>query len=63
MIFIVISHFLLNKTHLVTGSSNITSSENLAEKRPFSEENTNDFLEFPLYKTKYNPSGTLSNSG
>ena len=32
MIFKVISHFFLNKTHLITGSSNITSSENLAEK-------------------------------
>ena len=32
MIFKVISHLLLNKTHLKTGSSNITSSENLLEK-------------------------------
>ena len=60
MIFKVISHFLLNRTHLITGSSNITSIENLAEKWPFSPEKT----EFPLYNTpKYNPSGTLSNSG
>ena len=29
----VISYFILNKTHLISGSSNITSSENLAEKR------------------------------
>ena len=35
MILKVISHFLLNKTHLITGSSNIISSENLAEKQPF----------------------------
>ena len=32
MIFKVISHFFLNKTHLITGSSIITSSEYLAEK-------------------------------
>ena len=63
MIFKVISRFFLNKTHLITGSSNITSSENLAEKMAvrLSAEKTVDFLEFPLYATKYNPSGTLSN--
>ena len=30
--FKVIPHLMLNKTHLITGSSNIISSENLAEK-------------------------------
>ena len=60
MIFKVISQFLLNRTHLITGSSNINSSENLAEKTAILV----DFLEFPLYiTTKHNPSGTLSNSG
>ena len=53
MIFKVIPHSILNKTHFITGSSNIISSENLAEK--------SDFLEFPLYITKFNPSGTLLN--
>ena len=43
-VYKVISHFLLNKTHFVTGSSNITSSENLAEKQPFSVEKTIDLL-------------------
>ena len=60
MILKVISLFLLDRIRLITGSSNIVSSENLAEKRPFSAEK----LEFPLYiATKYDPSGTLSNSG
>ena len=62
MIFKAISHFLLQKTHLITGSSNITSSENLAEKTA-AQQST---FEFPLYTTKYKPSGPLwkgSNSG
>ena len=71
MIFKAISHFLLSKIHLITGSSNCTSSENLAEKTVISGQKKADFLyknswlmEFPLYiTTKYNPSGTLSNSG
>ena len=37
----VISHFLLNKTHLITGSSNIISNENFEEKQTFlAEKNT-----------------------
>ena len=32
MIFKVIPHLILNKTHLITGSSNIISSENIAER-------------------------------
>ena len=32
MIFKVFPHLILNKTHLITGSSKIISSENLAEK-------------------------------
>ena len=47
MIFIVISRFILNKTHLITGSSNIIFSVNLANKRPLSAEET-EFLAFPL---------------
>ena len=58
-----LSNFSLFTTHLITGSSNIISSENLAEKQPFWAEKTVEFLEFPLYTTKYNPSGTLSNTG
>ena len=55
--FKVISHFLLSKTHLITGSSDITSSENLVERTAVFAEKT------PYISTKYNPSGTLSNSG
>ena len=32
MIFKVIPHLMLNKTHLITGLSNINSTESLAEK-------------------------------
>ena len=35
MIFKVFPHLMLNKTHLITGSSKIISSENLAEKTYF----------------------------
>ena len=35
MIFKVISHFILNKTHLITGSSNIFYSENWAKNGRF----------------------------
>ena len=65
MIFKVISHFFLNKTHLITGSSIITSSENLAEKTAvfgringrlfLGTKNSRLFLEFPLYTTKITP--------
>ena len=55
MIFKVNSQFLLYKTHLITGSSNITSNDNLADKQPFTAEKTVDFLEFPLYSTNITP--------
>ena len=41
--FGVIPHLIFNKTHLITGSLNITFSENLAELRPFSGETMIDF--------------------
>ena len=57
MIFKVISHLMLNKTHIITGSLKIISSENLAEKNiPFGSS-------LPLYTAIINPSGTLSISG
>ena len=60
MIFKVISHLTLyTKTHLISGSSSIFSSENLAEKTAFFGRNI--LLEFPN-TAEFNPSGTLSNS-
>ena len=48
MIFKVIPHLILNKNHLIAGSSNIISSENYsAEEIRFRQKKT-DFLEFPL---------------
>ena len=43
MIFKVIFHFILNKTQLLTGSSNIIFSENLAKKQPCLAEKTTAF--------------------
>ena len=48
MIFKVIYHFLLNRTQLITGSSNITSIENLAEITALFGIKMVDFLEFIL---------------
>ena len=43
MTFKVTPHFILKKTHLIIGSSNIIFGENLAKKQLFSGEET-DFL-------------------
>ena len=55
MIYKQIPHLILNKIHLITGSSKIISSENLAEKRPFSAGKTYflvpHFLSTQLYLT------------
>ena len=64
MIYKVIPHLIFNKTHLITGSSKIISSENLAEKTAvFGRKNILFGSSLPLYTTKFNPSGTLSFSG
>ena len=64
MIFKVIPHLILNKTHLITGSSKIISSENLVEKMAvFGRKNILFGFLVPLYTTIVNPSGTLSISG
>ena len=57
MIFKVISHFFLNKTNLITGSSNITSSENLAEKTAvrFSEKKQSTFWNFLCIQLNITP--------
>ena len=56
MISKVFPLFILNKTRLITGSSKIISSENLAENILFG-------YTLPLDTTIFNPSGTLSISG
>ena len=55
MIFKTISHFLLNKTHLVTVSSNITSSENLAENTAVFSRKKINFLEFLYIQLSITP--------
>ena len=50
----MISHFILSKTHLITGSSVIIYSENLAEKTAVFGKKTVDFLVFPPYKLQLN---------
>ena len=49
MIFKVISHFLLNRTYLIAGSSNINSSETLAEKTAVFSRKTVDFRISSIY--------------
>ena len=64
--FKVISHFILSKTHLITinttGSSNIIFSKISQKTAVFGRRSR--LFEFSLYNAiKFNPSGTLSNSG
>ena len=58
--FGIISHFIFNQTHLITGSSKIISSENLEKFGAKWSINflgfyrKKDFLEIPLYTLKFN---------
>ena len=59
----VISHLLLDKTHLIIAHQMLLLVKILVEKAAvFSWLKKGQLLEFPLYTTKYKPSGTLSNS-
>ena len=50
MIFHVIPYLILNKTHLITGSEKIISSENLTEKLAIFGKKHNFWISHFLYK-------------
>ena len=60
--FKIISHFLLDKTHLITDSSNITLMK-ISRKNGRFRQKKGRLFEVTLYTVKYNPSGSLFNSG